>query len=114
MSEKRPWATKSAAQRFGFVHCPGCNPNELPKAEIPETIQCAWCFHSEDGTHWRYVTIERNKEWRRAHGLPEDEDEIQTSPQTRSALANPPPLPHADTEPAPSFRQPIKREEPDE
>lgn len=100
---------------FGFIHCPGCNPDAKPKAEIAESIQCAWCFHPEDGprgSHWRYVTTARNKEWRRAHNLPDDdEDDIDTSPEARSALSNPPPLPTAKTEPAPAPYKPIKREE---
>jgi hypothetical protein len=96
---------------FGLVHCPSCNPDHLPAQDIAAEIQCAWCFNQDDGIHYRYVKVETYKRWRFEHNLPEEEDEIETSPQTRSALAHPPPLPHADTEPAPPFRKPNKREE---
>jgi len=110
VSEKRPWATKSAAQRFGFVACPACNPNEAPSGEIPKELPCAWCYAEEDKTHRRFVLREVAEKWAKEHG--QSEDDIQTSPQTRGALAEPPPLPTAATEPAPPpFRVPIKREE---
>lgn len=98
---------------FGLVHCPGCNPEHRPAQDIPAEVQCAWCYNKEVGTHTRYVKVAVQKEWRKQHGLPEEEDEIETSPQTRGALAHPPPLPQADTEPAPppTFHAPIKREE---
>ena len=101
----RPPTTKSAAQRFGFIFCPACNPKNLPSTEIPPELPCAWCWSEADKIHYRYVKPEVRKKWRREHGLPEDdEDEIQTAPQSRQALQNPPRLDYHDlpeTDPAP-------------
>jgi hypothetical protein len=116
MSERRP-STKSAAHRFGFVSCPSCNPTGLPSGDIPKEKLCAWCWSGEDETHRRFVPLARDKEYRLAHGLPEDEDDIPTSPESRSALQNPPPLERLDevpdTDPAPRFKPPIRREDDD-
>lgn len=121
MSEKRPPATKSQAHRFGFVACPGCNPNGLPSGEIAKEIQCAWCWSSKDEppTHRRFVLREVAEKWAKEHGL--SEDDIPTSPESREALQNPPKLDSGmhidltpDTDPAPPYVPPLKREEPDE
>lgn len=107
MSEKRPWATKSAAFRFGLTFCPACNPNNLPAQDIPAELPCAWCWSDEDKIHYRYVNKETLMRWRKQHGLPEDdEDDIPTSPESRQALQNPPPIsPVADTIPVPDFER---------
>jgi hypothetical protein len=119
MSEKRPWSTKSAAHRFGFVACPNCNPDGKPSGEI--FIMCAVCWEAGEvnadgtvGTHRRFVLREKAEAWARERGL--TEDDITTSPEARSSLANPPPLPGSgdkvpDTEPAPPYVPPLKREE---
>jgi len=111
MSEKRPWAKPSGVlQAFGWLHCPQCNSQKRPSTEIEGP--CAWCWDNEEKRHLRYVKPDRYKEWRKQHGLPEDdEDDVPTSPESRQALERPPPLePAPDTDPAP-FRPPIKREE---
>lgn len=107
MSEKRPWATKSAAQAFGFVPCPNCNPEGKPSGEI--FIMCAVCWKLEENTHRRFILRSEAEEWAKARGM--GEDDITTSPEARSALEHPPELPHAATEPAPPPYKPIKREE---
>jgi len=111
VSEKRPWSTKSAAHRFGFVACPNCNPKGLPSGEI--FIMCAVCWEPEENTHRRFILREKAEEWARDRGL--SEDDITTSPEARSAMSNPPALPGSgdripDTEPAP-FKPPIPRED---
>jgi hypothetical protein len=116
MSEKRPWATKSAAHRFGFCACPACNPKALPQGELGD-VPCAWCWNEEEKTHRRWVLRAKAEEWAKEHGM--TEDDITTSPEARSALAHPPPLPGSgdkvpDTEPAPPPYVPLKREDPDE
>lgn len=112
MSEKRPWASKSAAFRFGLTFCPSCNPKNLPAQDIPDSVPCAWCWSEEEKVHYRYVNKETLKRWRKHHGLPEDdEDDIPTSPESRQALQHPPGLELADTEPVPPFKPPIKRED---
>jgi hypothetical protein len=77
---------------------------------------CVWCYDKDDDLHRRFVTIARLKEYRRAYGLPEDEDDedIPTSPESRQALQKPPSLEDEkipDTDPAPGFKPPIKRED---
>ena len=102
MSEKRPWSTKSAAHRFGFLPCPSCNPNEVPSGEIPKNTHCAWCWSDEDKVYRRYVLREVAEKWALEHGLAEDD--IPTSPESRDALQVPPkletPIPPTDPDPS--------------
>ena len=106
MSDDKRGITKSAAHRFGLTFCPACNADGKPAMDISPDVPCAWCWNKEHGFHARYVTVETLKKWRVEHGLPEDEDEIPTSPESRQALQNPPASSDGDdeipdTDPAP-------------
>lgn len=86
--------TKSAAHRIGDVPCPGCNPKGEPSDQIPD-IPCAWCWDDAEKIHRRFVKLTTYLKWREEHpGV--DDDEIPTSPESRSALT---PVPETDPDP---------------
>jgi hypothetical protein len=96
MSEKRPWATKSAAHRIGLVPCPQCNPEGKAVSEI--TIACAWCWDGSIGEHTRFIPVDKAIQWATAHGL--DVADIPTPAEHRGAIAPTDPAPPS-TDPAP-------------
>ena len=99
MSEKRPWATKSAAHRIGLVPCPGCNTAGLPAEQI--AVACAWCWNEKIREHTRFVPVDKAIEWATAHGV--DIHDIPTPAEMRGALApTEPPTASPPTDPSPS------------